>query len=113
MNVVMIGIGGLFGAVFRYWMTQWLPVPLFWQILAINGLGSALIGVLPSHQPIAWALLAIGFCGAFTTFSAYSLNIIELMDAGQWPSIALGTLAMNIGCIGMCWLGRLIRQWLF
>ncbi|MEU4802589.1 CrcB family protein [Actinosynnema sp. NPDC023587] len=63
--------------------------------VAVNLVGSALIGVLmalvPRLHPLARPLLGIGFLGGFTTFSAYALDVVRL-DPG-WGSLYLvGTL---------------------
>ena len=53
--------------------------------------------------------LAIGFCGAFTTFSTYSLDALKFILQGQWLLLFMHVVLMNILCIGFCWLGLKFR----
>lgn len=111
----MVGLGGFLGSVSRYLLSL-LPVAgnsgFPWMTLGINVTGSLLIGVLvgltESWLPAQseWvALLKIGFCGGFTTFSTFALETAELMSGGQsvWgfayvaASILLGLGAIYAG----------------
>lgn len=73
-----------------------------WGIFAANILGSFLMGVLietfaryGTPFPEARALLAVGFLGAFTTFSTFSLDTILLLERGQ-PLQAIAYVAGSV-----------------
>ncbi len=106
--IAAIAIGGAAGASARYGFSLWAPTPAVWSSgflhgwplvnLAINVLGSALIGVLMvvaiDHRPDVWwlrPLLGTGVLGGFTTFSAYAVDVERLLGLGQ-AGAALGYL---------------------
>jgi len=71
--------------------------------LVINISGSFLLGFIlryavetPTLTPETRAFLTIGFCGGYTTFSAFSYETVALMEDGQWPRAAL-YVALSVG----------------
>lgn len=114
-TILLIGTGGFAGSVLRYLMTKYLSVilPTSFPIgtFAVNLLGCFLIGVVMglSFESLISTrmrlMLATGFCGGFTTFSTYSLEIFELGQKGEpdigilylFASIILGLLCIWIG----------------
>ncbi|MGE4062854.1 MAG: fluoride efflux transporter CrcB [Rhodospirillaceae bacterium] len=115
-----IGLGGALGSMARHWcngliaMTVGVAFP--WGTLAINVLGSIVIGIaaatmhdggrFPASED-ARALLMVGICGGYTTFSAFSLQTLTLIQGGQWLP-AVGNIALSVFlCIGGVWLGYL------
>lgn len=121
-TILLIGTGGFAGSVSRYLIskfvaTQW-PMAFPLGTFAINTLGCFLIGIimgLSFHYTISnqtRLLLATGFCGGFTTFSTYALEIFELYQRGEagisllylFGSIILGLLSIGIGL----WIARVI-----
>ncbi len=104
--LLFIALGGAGGAVARYLLANWfhrmweghLPV----GTLFVNALGSLIIGVvyvlLVEKQLIHpdWrGVLMVGFLGAFTTFSTFSLEAINLLEAGQMAH-ALGYMLISV-----------------
>ena len=98
-----VAIGGAVGAVLRYQtgraMTGWLGAPAMmqfpWATLAVNAIGSLLMGMLwgwlatrggadAASSDQLRLLLATGLLGGFTTFSAFSLEMIVLIERGQY-----------------------------
>lgn len=98
-----VAIGGAVGAVLRYQtgraMTGWLGAPAMiqfpWATLAVNAAGSLLMGILwgwlaargggdPTSTDQLRLLLATGLLGGFTTFSAFSLEVIVMIERGQY-----------------------------
>ena len=104
-----VGLGGGMGAVARYFMQQYVQGrwPLAWPIGTgcVNAAGcllaGLLLGLLERHAlGAAWRLLLItGVCGGFTTFSAFALENVALLRAGQVGLAALyagGSVAVGL-----------------
>jgi len=107
----MIGTGGFIGTVLRYLLGQFIHArigpPFPFGTLTINIIGSFVIGLVfaASEKGMIdqdWRLfLAVGICGGFTTFSAFSLETLNLLRGGYTlyafsyvtASLALGFLA--------------------
>ena len=81
--------------------------------VAVNVIGSFVIGFaavtlsadarFPSSDPVRQFLM-VGVCGGYTTFSAFSLQTLTLIEGGQWlPAAANAGLSMSL-CIGAVWL---------
>jgi CrcB protein len=96
-NVFIVGLGGAIGTVGRFLIYQLIKTnSSFWVTLGINILGSFLIGVLlgmglrNSNFETNWKVfLATGVCGGFTTFSAFSIENIQLLEQGKWMACLL------------------------
>lgn len=116
--MVNVAVGGAFGAVLRYQlgrsMTGWLgpaAMGVFpWATLTVNALGSLLMGVLAGWLTFRgtanWEqlrlLLGVGLLGGFTTFSAFSLEMVLLIERGQLLFAALYTfLSVALGITGL------------
>ena len=121
MHLVMLAVSGALGTLARYGGTQLcqrLLGPDFpWGTLVVNGLGSFLLGLL-SHVllhhpaiPSEWRVpMTTGFLGAFTTFSTFSVETVQLAEAGRLDSaivnvVANGTLGLLLAAFGLA-LGR-------
>ncbi|WP_417527312.1 fluoride efflux transporter CrcB [Marinomonas shanghaiensis] len=113
MMYFMIAFGGAFGALSRYGMTKW--VNTYWHhhfpfaTMLINVLGSMLMGVafvliserMPSLEPYR-PLIMVGFLGAFTTFSTFSLEIVSLINMQAWLSaVSYLLLSCILGVAGL------------
>ncbi len=120
--VLLVFAGGGTGAVLRFGLGHVmlrLMGPSFpWGTLIANlggGLAmGALVGVMARHggnEP-ARLLLGVGLLGGFTTFSAFSLDIFNMMERGQ-AGLALGYAALStIGAVAALALGLLaVRNW--
>ncbi len=89
MSIVYISIGGFFGAIIRFAVTNYAKrktksdMPL--GTIAVNFVGAFLIGLFLklSLSGSADALLIVGFLGAFTTFSKIMLEMVQMLDAGK------------------------------
>ena len=94
-NILLVMIGGAAGAGLRYgvgrWSAQTFGPGLPWGTLIVNLAGSLAIGLLAglllreggggADRPL-WLLLAIGGLGGFTTFSAFSLELVVMLQRG-------------------------------
>lgn len=115
-NYLIIGLGGFFGAVTRYAVSLWIgqrwgrsfPLGTFF----INVSGSFLIALVMSLSTERlminpqWRLfLAVGFLGAYTTFSTFEYETGSLLRDGEWMvamlnvvlSVLAGFIALKIG----------------
>jgi CrcB protein len=105
-HLIFIALGGAGGALARHWMGNWVHALVDskfpWGTLAVNLLGSFAIGLMyivivergmihPDWRSVA----IVGFLGAFTTFSTFSLETIALMENGQ-PVMALGYVLFSV-----------------
>ncbi|MFC3084773.1 fluoride efflux transporter CrcB [Tabrizicola soli] len=92
----LIALGGAAGSVLRYLMVTAIGAPL--GTAAVNVLGSFAIGVLfvLLGAREGWHfLLVTGLLGGFTTFSAFSLDTLKLIEGGQ-PAQALAYVAGSV-----------------
>ncbi|ADD45502.1 fluoride efflux transporter CrcB [Stackebrandtia nassauensis] len=96
-TLAAVSAGGVIGALARFGLTQAFPARddgFPWGIWFINVIGCLLIGVLMAWLSTKAApnwvrpLLGVGVLGGFTTFSAYSVDAVRLVDAGR-PLLAL------------------------
>jgi len=87
-----------------------------WAILIVNVTGSLLIGFLyaatgpEARWPIGSELrevLMVGFCGGYTTFSAFSLQTLHLLKHGDWFKAGGNVLGSVALCLVAVWLGHL------
>ena len=116
MYSLAVAIGGAFGAVSRYWLITLvsnLSAHRFpWGTFVVNVLGSFLIGVmyiLISERMLLsenWrAIMIVGYLGAFTTFSTFSLDALILMQEGFIVQAFSYILASVVLCLACAWLG--------
>ena len=117
--LIWIGLGGALGAISRYLAAtavfKWMDKPFPYGTLSVNLIGSFAIGIayvwLVEHQ---WGgdhhkqLAMIGFLGAFTTFSTFSLESIALIQQARWIAAA-GYIGLSLfGCL----LATLAGMWI-
>lgn len=102
MQVAVVALGGAAGSVLRYGIQKAFNASFPSGTLLVNIAGCFLIGIL-------WAvsvkgldeqkrlLLMTGFCGGFTTFSAFTLEGVQMMATGRWAPFFLYTIS-SVGC---------------
>ena len=108
--LLFIALGGASGSVARYLLSGWahrlweghLPVgTLFVNVLGSFTLGTVYVLLVEKeliHQD--WrGVLMVGFLGAFTTFSTFSLETITLFEAGHWAHAAIYMLISTLLCV--------------
>ena len=116
MQYLWVALGGGIGASLRHGLGQWsagafgdgFPV----GTLVANVLGSLLMGLLAGwlvgrEAEAARLFLGVGLLGGFTTFSAFGLDSVRLLEAGRWGaaagyvggSVALSLVALLLGLL--------------
>lgn len=109
-----VAAGGVVGTLLRLavssWVTAYWPRHFYLATLAVNLLGCLLIGYLyalllmrPEISPALRGGLILGFLGAFTTFSSFTLDGLRLLESGQ--------AATAFGYTGLSVLGGLLATW--
>jgi fluoride exporter len=120
-TILLISLGAVVGANLRYFVGQYtaklIPSTLPYGTLIINVTGSfvlALFLVWTTERVIAdprWRLIiAVGFCGGYTTFSSYAYETFALCEQGQWLACALNILANNVLCLLGTVLGAMLAR---
>lgn len=118
---LLVGAGGAAGALTRYWISELSYARLGhgfpYGTLAVNLLGSLAIGFLYfwlinrfSVDADLRALLIVGFLGAFTTFSAFSIETLILMEQGAWLRVVAYVSISLIGCVAAAGAGMLLAR---
>ena len=115
-NILIVGFGGSIGSIARYLCQKYIyelhPQPFPFGTLLVNVLGCFLIGLFFGisergnfFDTEARLLLMAGFCGGFTTFSAFALENINLLKTGHFAYFGIYTSLSLILGIGAVWLG--------
>ncbi|MFO1018481.1 MAG: fluoride efflux transporter CrcB [Hyphomonadaceae bacterium] len=111
-QVLLVAMGGAVGSLARFGvgvaMARWLGLAFPWGTLTVNILGGLAMGLLaarvgPDTEHVRLAL-GVGVLGGFTTFSAFSLETVRLMQ--HQPGLAaLYVVASVTLSVGACWAG--------
>lgn len=120
-QLVSIMIGGALGAISRYLLSNlvydWLGRDFPYGTLTVNVIGSFLMGILTiffiqkGHPDPAIKLgLLVGFLGALTTFSTFSLDTLNLIEEGALLRAFVNVLVSVVVCVGAVWLGMLTAR---
>lgn len=103
---VLVGVGGAAGANARYWLGLWFRAQpwaqqFMWGTFVINLSGSLVLGVVAAvfrdRTGPGFLLLGTGFCGGYTTFSTFSLEVVEAIQKGRWDVAGLYVGASVVG----------------
>ncbi len=116
---LLIALGGAFGASFRFYLSQlilnWLGKGFPFATLAVNISGSLIMGALYGlieqgviEVSVYRTLIGIGFLGAFTTFSTFSLDTLLLIQQGDVLKATVNILLNVSLCIFAAALGMFI-----
>ena len=100
-HLAFVALGGGLGSVARAYVAHLLRGGFPWWTFLVNVTGCFLIGYLMRELDDERAglrfFLVTGFCGGFTTFSAFSSETLQLIKAGELGA-GLGNVALTIGC---------------
>jgi fluoride exporter len=118
MTYLWVAIGSALGGMARQWCTtmsaRWFGVDFPWGTLAINIIGSFVIGAFFTLTGTdgrfdvtdnAKLFVMTGICGGYTTFSAFSLQTLSLVQDGEWPRAGAYVLASVGLCLLAVWGG--------
>lgn len=120
-NIIMVGIGGGLGAIFRYLIST-IPLKSSFPFLTFvtNFIGAVLIGFIVSfsiknfsfskNQFVFWKT---GFCGGFTTFSTFSLEAVSLFKDGKLSLCMIYTTLSVVACFLGIFLGEYLYSLVF
>lgn len=100
MKYAYILLGSALGGLTRFLVASNLPLPFPWQTFVVNLTGGMLIGFLTNRLDATQRFLWItGFCGGYTTFSTFSIEVVTLLDQGRMLHAAAYVLASALFCI--------------
>ena len=122
-----VAAGGALGSMGRFWLAALVAEllgPQFpygpqmpWGTILINVLGSFVIGFFatftgPGGRFVASfdtrAFVMVGICGGFTTFSAFSLQTLDLARGNHWGQAGANILISVVVCLLAVWAGHLL-----
>jgi fluoride exporter len=118
MTMLWIAIGGALGSLGRYWVSETLALlwgPQFpWGTVLVNVSGSFVIGFVAGgggahgrwiDSAFARQFVMIGLCGGYTTFSAFSLQTVAMLQAGDVGRAGLNVVGSVSLCLLATWAG--------
>jgi CrcB protein len=95
----LVGAGGVVGALCRYAVGQAVEYEAFpLATLVVNVVGSFVLGLV-TFLPVGGDVLLFlgtGACGSFTTFSSFSVGVVQLWENGKY-ALSVGYAAVNLG----------------
>ena len=95
MTPLLVALGAAVGAPARFAVALWVPGRA--ATLIVNVLGSGLLGLLVHASASSTALVGTGFCGAFTTYSAFA---VEATESRSWRYV-LSTVVLCVGAAAL------------
>ena len=118
-----IALGGALGSMARFWLAGFVAKilgPQFpWGTILINIVGSFIIGFFATYSGPGGRFVAsfntrafvmVGICGGFTTFSAFSLQTLDLAREGGWLPAGGNIVLSVIACLLAVWAGHALAS---
>lgn len=103
----MVAAGGIIGSLARWWLSLLIPTGhdrFPWSTLITNYVGSILLAIVivivTHHESPKWwwrPLFGTGFCGGFTTYSAFALQVEQLLNDGRTTTALAYIVASLVG----------------
>jgi CrcB protein len=120
-QTLAIAVGGALGALGRYWVSNGIHALLGrgfpYGTLVVNLLGSLAMGWLYvllverlNVTPEVRGAIMVGFLGAFTTFSTFSLETLALLEQGDHWKAGLNIVLSVAACIAAAWAGIVLGR---
>jgi CrcB protein len=115
MNILWVFIGGGLGSLARYsislLMGKWTLDAFPWATLISNILATGILGLtlyffVSKWQDQSWIypLIAVGFCGGFSTFSTFSNETLQLITSGNYLIAGLNVLISVVSGLAILYL---------
>ena len=120
-NILLISLGAVVGASLRYFLAQYvarlIPSAYPYGTFVINFTACVILGffLIWTNERVVvdprWRLLvAVGFCGTYSTYSSFAYETFALFEKGQWLAAALNVAATNVFCFGAVALGAALAR---
>lgn len=121
MRYLLVATGGALGAMARYGLSGWISNAgsgrFPYGTLAVNIIGSFIIGffLTLAYERFSWSpdlriFFTVGFLGAFTTFSTFSYETVELLREGIYLVAAINMAASLFGCLAATFTGIILAK---
>jgi fluoride exporter len=120
-KIIYIGFGGAIGAISRYMISGWVHskyegmLPL--GTLIVNMLGTFILGFFmvvftekSIFTPATRSMIGIGILGAFTTFSTFSVETMNLIELSLWKTAFINVTVSVFAGLFFAWLGSSIAR---
>ncbi len=115
--MLLSAVGGALGACARAVCARQIGHRFPWGTFLVNAVGSFLLGLIVALTDggagalsVDERLVAVGFCGGFTTFSAFSHQTVQLLHGRQFGKAAANVLLNLFVCLAMLWAGLILGR---
>lgn len=120
-TIILVGIGGGIGSILRYLtsvvIAKYFQTSFPWGTFAVNIIGCLIVGLLLGlferqllTNPHLKFLLVTGFCGGYTTFSAFASENMNLFQSGNSPTAFLYIAASVLVSLFSVWAGLALSK---
>jgi fluoride exporter len=116
-----VGVGSALGGMARFWCSGLVAALIGetfpWGTLVINVTGSFVIGLFATLTgadgrilvgTLARQFVMVGLCGGYTTFSAFSLQTLNLINDGEWFRAGANVVLSVLLCMVAVWVGHIM-----